>query len=464
MVLFWILTAVLPQAFQSLVVEPNELVKEAPFIVHNIAATRQGFGLDTVEERSLTGDASLDAEDIRENALSIKNVRLWDHEPLLVTFGQVQEIRPYYDFVAVDNDRYIIDGELRQTMLSPRELFVSSVPQKTWVNETMTYTHGYGVALGPVNEVTPEGLPKLFIKDLPPQVTHPDDIRVDEAAIYYGEAPDTPVFVQTNTPEFDYPYGEKRVFTKYDGKGGISIGNFLVRTLVAIRLGTAQVILSSDITADSKVLLYRNVMQRVQRLAPFLHYDNDPYMVVDNGRLSWVIEGYTKTGRFPYGETIRGVGNYMRNSVKIVIDAKDGDVTFYRIDDQDPIIMAWSNTFPDVFRPIDEMPESLRAHLRYPQALFRLQAHIFTTYHMKETQVFYSSEDEWEIPAVGGVRMEPYFIIMKLPDEDTEEFLLMLPYTPLNKPNLAAWMVARSDGEHYGKIRVYSFPKDKMVY
>jgi uncharacterized protein len=467
--LSWGLSALVPGLVWRLQVEPNELVAEAPYIEYNMAATRFAFDLDDVELAELQGDTNLGMAEIEANQPTIRNVRLWDHEPLLLTFAEVQEIATYYEFANVDNDRYMINGELRQTMLSPRELFTSAVPDQSWVNTTMTYTHGYGVALGPVNEVSPEGLPKLFVQDLPPQISVPDDLRIDRPEIYFGEAPDSPVFVRTDTPEFDYPLGAERVFNEYGGKGGISIGGMVMRALVAIRLGAIQLLLADDIRADSQVLLYRNVVQRVDRIAPFLSYDSDPYMVVHEGRQLWVLEGYTRTRKFPYSQEYRdggrtGLGNYLRNSVKVVVDAYDGDVTFYRMPVEDPIADAWASIFPNLFRPIEEMPETLRAHLRYPQLLFRVQAHMFRTYHMTDAQVFYSNEDAWEIPAVGGSQMQPYYTVMKLPGEETEEFILMLPFNRLSKENLAAWMVARSDGEHYGKLRVYGFPKDKLVY
>jgi uncharacterized protein len=460
----WLLSGVAPQAVQTLSVVPNEFAKETQYIEHHMQATRVAFGLDEVENLPLSGEAALTAEDIQANSNTIKNVRLWDHEPLLVTFGQVQEIRTYYDFLSVDNDRYMIDGELRQTMLSPRELIPSSLPSRTWVNETQTYTHGYGVTLGPVNQVTEQGLPELFVQDLPPRVLYPDDLRIDRPEIYYGEAADFPVYLRTENQEFDYPMGDENKWSKYSGKGGISIGSTLDRALVAARLGDLQLLLTNEVTAESKVLLYRNVVERARRLAPFLMYDHDPYMIIEDGRLVWVLDAYTATDHFPYSAGFRSVGNYMRNSVKVRVDAFDGDVTFYRMDSEDPILAAWANIFPSLFTPQEAMSAEMRAHIRYPQDLFRVQAQLFAIYHMEEEQIFYNREDEWEVPAVGGRRMTPYYMVMKLPGEETEEFILMLPFTPKNKPNLAAWLVARSDGEHYGRLRVYSFPKEKMIY
>jgi uncharacterized membrane protein (UPF0182 family) len=460
----WLASAFLPPAMQTLSVVPNELAKEGQYIEHHMVATRAAFGLEAVENLPLSGEAALTANDIAANSITLKNVRLWDHEQLLVTFGQVQEIRTYYDFHSVDNDRYVINGELRQTMLSPRELVPTSLPSRTWINETQTYTHGYGIALGPVNQVTEQGLPELFVQDLPPKVLYPDDLRIDRPEIYYGESPDYPVYLRTENLEFDYPMGEENKWARYSGTGGIPIGNMFERVLVAARLGDLQLLLTNEMTSESRVLLYRNVLERAQRLAPFLEYDRDPYMIIEDGRLVWVLDAYTVTSHFPYSRGVRGVGNYMRNSVKVRIDAFDGEVIFFRMDREDPILAAWVSIFPTLFTPASEMSDAFRAHIRYPQDFFSIQAHLFAIYHMQEQQIFYNREDEWEVPAVAGRRMTPYYMVMKLPGEETEEFILMLPFTPKNKPNLAAWLVARSDGENYGRLRVYSFPKEKMIY
>ena len=463
----WAAATVYPDLLQRFSVLPNELNLEAPFIVHHVDATRRAFDLQNVDERWLSGDHDLDAEDIANNQPTIVNVRLWDHAPLLNTFSQVQEIRTYYDFASVDNDRYMIDGQLRQTMLSPRELRSQSLPPqaRTWVNETMTYTHGYGMALGPVNEVTAEGLPELFVQDLPPQILYPDDLAIDRPEIYFGESMEQAVFVKTRNEEFDYPSGEKNRYTVYSGEGGISVGTFWHQLLVSVRLRTALVLLSDDLQAESRVLLYRNALHRVMRVAPFLRYDHDPYMAVVDGRLVWIVDAYTTSFRFPYSQQYnRSFGNYMRNAVKATVDAYDGTVTLYAMDEEDPILAAWSSAFPDMFTPADQMPQGIRDHLRYPQDYFAAQASLFATYHMTNPQIFYNREDEWEVPQVDGIRMTPYYTIMRLPGEAKEEFILMLPFVPRDKPNLAAWMVARSDGDAYGSMRVYKFPKDKMVY
>lgn len=455
-----------PGLLQRFSVDPNELTREGPQIVDHIEATRWAFDLDRIVEDALTGDASLTREDIEANRLTVANVRLWDHRPLLETFAQVQEIRTYYEFARVDNDRYLIDGVLRQVMLSPRELPVRALPPqaRTWVNEAMTYTHGYGLTLGPVNEVTPQGLPTLWVKDLPPQVEFPDDLRIDKPEIYFGETMGKPVLVDTNNPEFDYPTGDDNAYTTYAGKGGVLLGGAFWRGLWSYRLGWTDLLFSSDLRADTRILLYRNVRERVEKVAPFLEYDSDAYMVIDQGRLVWILDAYTTTDRIPYSTRFGRVGNYMRNPVKVTVDAYDGTMTFYLMDPDEPLAKAWSRALPDLFVPGHEMPASLRAHLRSPIDHFSIQTTLFATYHMEEPQIFYNREDEWEVPAVSDRRMAPYFTVMKLPDEDTEEFILMLPFTPKSKNNLAAWMVARNDGDHLGELRVYKFPKDKMVY
>ncbi|RMG55223.1 MAG: UPF0182 family protein [Acidobacteria bacterium] len=456
-----------PASIQRLVVEPNEMVKEAPYIRYNIAATRRAYDLDDTIERTLSGENTLTMRDIQANRATIDNIRLWDHEPLLDTFSQIQEIRTYYEFVSVDNDRYVIDGRFRQTMLSPRELSSELLPSRSWVNERLVFTHGYGVTLGPVNKVTPEGLPVLFIKDLPPVSSI--DLEIRRPQIYFGELSNDYVFVRTRQREFDYPAGDNNVYTEYTGRGGIPIRSWFRRAVFALRFGSLDIWLSDRITPESRVLYYRNIHQRVRRIAPFLRYDRDPYMVIsEDGRLFWIYDAYTTTNRYPYAQPLRGIGNYIRNAVKVVIDAYDGSVEFYLADPSDIIIQTYARIFPGLFRPLDEMPADLRAHLRYPVDLFKIQAQVYATYHMQNPQVFYNKEDQWEIPiyAVGGKerRMEPYYTIMKLPGEQREEFILMLPFTPQKKDNLAAWMVARSDGQHYGERMVYVFPKQKLIF
>ncbi|MHB8836772.1 MAG: UPF0182 family membrane protein [Candidatus Methylomirabilia bacterium] len=460
--------AVYPALLHKFVVAPNELVKETPYIKLNIAATRRGFGLAAVEERNISGQTGLGREDIEKNGTTIRNIRLWDHRPLLDTFSQVQEIRTYYDFTTVSNDRYLINGEYRQTMLSPRELSSDSIPTKNWINETLTFTHGYGLTLGPVTQVTPEGLPVLLVKDIPP-VSSAAEITVTRPEIYYGKLSSSYVIVNTKSKEFDYPAGEDNVFTEYAGAGGVKIDSLLRKLAFTASFGSMKLLLSNDVTAASRVLYHRNIAERVGRVLPFLRLDSDPHMVVTAaGRLVWMYDAYTVSDRFPYSQPVGGGVNYIRNSVKITVDAYDGSMKFYIADPVDPIAKTIANVFPGVLRPIGEMPEDLRRHIRYPLDIFGVQTAVYSTYHMEDPQSFYNREDQWEIPVMGAegqrAQMESYYTIMKLPGEKKEEFILMIPFTPKKKDNLSAWMVARSDGEEYGKMVVYRFPKDRLVY
>ena len=447
---------------QRLVVIPDEQEREAPYIVHNIAATRQAFGLGQLEARELSGDATLIRADIENNRDTINNVRLWDHEPLLDTFGQLQEIRTYYDFVSVDNDRYVIDGEYRQIMLSSRELNSNSLPNRSWVNERLQYTHGFGIAMGPVNQVTEEGLPVLFIQDLPPITSV--DLAVTQPSIYFGELSNEYVIVGTNTDEFHYPEGDDNVPTRYDGAGGVTISSLLRRLLFAVRFRAYEILVSSQLNADSRILYHRNIVDRVTTIAPFLRYDDDPYLVLTDGRLVWMLDAYTITDRYPYATRATNGINYIRNAVKIVIDAYDGTTTFYLADAEDPIGRTLQVIFPDMLRPLDEMTADLRRHIRYPEGLFSLQTLIYSTYHMSNPAVFYNKEDQWDVPIVDGEQMQPYYTIMRLPGAERAEFIQMLPFTPRGKNNLAAWMVARSDGDQYGKMLVFQFPKQKVIF
>ena len=347
-------------------------------------------------------------------------------------------------------------------MLSPRELLSSNLPNRTWINEHLTFTHGYGASLSPVNQVTPEGLPVLFIKDIPPQSNV--DLKVVQPEIYFGELANDHVFVNTGTKEFDYPEGEKNVYKNYEGKGGFAVGSFLKKMVLAARFKTLKILFSDDIENESRVLMYRNITERVQKVVPFLRLDNDPYLTISKGRLIWLYDAYTVSNRYPYSQQIPRFGNYVRNSVKISIDAYDGSMNFYISDLSDPIIKTYQNIFPVLFQDLSEMPKDLKDHIRYPSDLFAIQTFIYATYHMKRPQVFYNKEDQWEIPEIDGRVMQPYYTIMKLPGEAQEEYILMVPFTPRGKSNLSAWMVARSDGENYGKLDVYTFPKQKLVY
>ena len=448
---------------QRFVVNPNELEKERPYLKQHIVATNKAFALDKVEERSLSEISDLTASNIQANQGTVQNIRLWDHEPLLDTFSQIQEIRTYYDFVSVDNDRYIIDGELRQTMLSPRELNPLALPSRTWVNEKLTFTHGYGLTLGPVNRVDEQGLPVLFVQDLPPRTTSPE-LKIDRPEIYYGEITDEPVYVKTRQKEFNYPEGDKNIFTFYEGDAGLSLKSVFSRLLFAAYLRDVKILLADDFTDETMVLLHRNIGTRVRRIAPFFSYDQDPYLVINEGRLVWILDGYTFSNRYPYAEQISDLGNYMRNPVKVTVDAYTGGVNFYLVDTEDPIARTYAAIFPGMIRPFSELPQGLREHLRHPIDYFNVQAFMYATYHMLEVNTFYNKEDQWEVPVVGQKQMEPYFTVMKLPGEQKEEFILMLPFTPRLKDNMAAWMVARSDGENYGKLVAYTFPKQKLIF
>ena len=454
-------------ALQRLYVAPNEQVREMPFIEHSIEATRSAFALDRVEERSISGDATLTPADIAKNAATLENVPLWNDQPLLDTFGQIQEIRTYYDFVSVDNDRYLIDGKYRQIMLSARELNSDSLPSATWINQRLTFTHGYGLTLGPVNEVTPEGLPVLFVKDLPLQSTV--DLKVTQPAIYFGERSNDHVFVKTATQEFDYPRGDANVFGTYAGKGGVEVGGLWRRLLLAVRFQSPDTFFSPNLNKDSRVLMYRRIAERVNRIAPFLTYDPDPYLAISGGRLVWIQDAYTISRLYPYSTpSARGI-NYIRNSVKITIDAYDGTIRFHLIDTKDPVAATIARVFPGLFEPLSAMPEDLRTRLRYPQGIFSLQAAMFATFHMTNPSTFYNREDQWDVPSLeqgrGEARpMVPYYTIMKLPGETGAEYIQMLPYTPRQKDNLAAWMVARSDGDNYGQLMAFQFPKQTVVF
>lgn len=454
---------------QRFIVTPNELNMEQRFIEYNIAATRQSYALDRVEERELSGDAKLSAADIVANAGTIQNVRLWDHQPLLQTFAQIQEIRTYYDFVQVDNDRYMIDGKYRQVMLSARELNTESMQNRSWVNERLTFTHGYGLTLGPVNEVTTEGLPVLFVRDLPPVSTV--DLNVQQPSIYFGELSNDYVLVRTRQPEFHYPRGDDNETTFYEGSGGVAVGSLMRRLMFAIRFANTDILVTNQITPESRIMYHRRISERVRVLAPFLTYDSDPYPVVAEGRLFWIQDAYTTSANYPYATPTAQAGgaiNYIRNSVKIVIDAYHGSTTFYLAEPGDPLALTLANIFPGMMRPLSEMPENLRQHVRYPEDIFRVQAAVYQNYHMTNPLVFYNKEDQWQVPALDvertAVPMQPYYTIMKLPGEQQSEFIQMLPFTPRLKDNLAAWMVARSDGENYGKLLVFQFPKQKIIF
>jgi len=456
-----------PALLQRFRVTPNELVAERPYIEHNIRMTRQAYGLDRIEEKDFPVEETLNAAALDRNNLTVKNIRLWDHRPLLTTYGQLQEIRTYYKFLDVDNDRYTLNGEYRQVMLSAREVSYKHLPSRIWINERLTYTHGYGVVVGPVNRISPEGLPEFFVKDIPPGSA--GFSRITQPAIYYGESSNDYVFVRTRSQELDYPSGDQNVYTRYEGRGGIGVAGFLTKLAFAVRFGELKVLLSDDLTVESRIMIYREIGERVRRAAPFLRFDRDPYIVAtDDGRLVWMIDAYTSSDRYPYAEPVRGIGNYIRNSVKATVDAYHGTVTYYIADPQDPVIRTYAKAFPGLLKPLTEMPKDLQAHIRYPEDFFTIQAKMYATYHMVEPQVFYNKEDLWTIPRrqqEGREReMEPYYTIMRLPQEKKEEFVLLSAFNPSQRENMIAVMVARSDAPNYAGLIVYGFPKEKLVF
>ncbi len=456
-----------PSLLQRFQVTPNELVAERPYIEYNIRMTRQAYGLEKVKEQDFPAEDRLTSAAIERNSLTIKNIRLWDHRPLLTSFAQLQEIRTYYKFADVDVDRYTVNGEYRQIMLSAREMSYQHLPSRVWINEHLTFTHGFGLVAGPVNRITPEGLPDLFIKDIPPSVTGGLP-KITRPEIYYGELSNEYVIVRTKSQELDYPAGDQNVYSRYTGRGGVPIGGFLRKLAFAIRFGEIKILLSDDISGESRVMMYRRVAERVRQAAPFRRFDHDPYLVIAaDGRLVWIVDAYTTTDRYPYAQPDRGL-NYIRNSVKATVDAFDGNVVFYIADPSDPLIRTWARAFPRLFTPMDRMPEDLRPHVRYPEDLFSLQARMYGTYHMQDPQVFYNKEDLWNIPRMmqdgRDHEMEPYFTIMRLPGEKREEFTLLTGFNPARRDNMIAIIAARADAPNYGSLIVYTFPKQKLVY
>jgi uncharacterized protein len=462
----------------SFIVKPNELVREQPYIACNIDLTRQAYGLDRLAQREFPAETTIEAADPANNQATLQNIRLWDWRALQDTLRQIQEIRTYYDFPDIDIDRYEINGTMRQVMLAPRELNVDKLPEssRNWINEKLIYTHGYGVTMNPVNGFTPEGLPSLILSNMPIQSTV-QNIVVKRPEVYFGELTNTDVYVKTRQQEFNYPQGQTNSLTSYEGNGGILLGGFLRRLLIASDRGDlTKLPFSDDINGRSRLLMRRNVRDRVAVLAPFLTYDPDPYIVIgDDGRLAWIMDAFTTSDSYPYSShyTLSNSSiNYMRNSVKVVIDAYDGTTTFYVFDPQDPIITTYRQIFPGLFKDAASMPPTLRKHVRYPELLLKLQAAVYGLYHMTDPQVFYNREDLWTVASQVGMDesgqqktqpMEPNFVLMKLPGETAVEFVEILPFTPANRNNLIGWIAGRSDGEQYGTSIVYDFPKTKLV-
>jgi uncharacterized protein len=458
---------VVPFLVQKLVVAPNELSREMPYLVNHITATRAAWGLERVETHDLNGNIQLSMADIRANGPTIDNVRLWERDLLQQTFGQLQEIRTYYDFVSVFDDRYMVDGRYRQVHVAARELNTASLPTRTFINERLTFTHGMGITMAPVNQVTSEGLPVLFIKDLPPVSTI--SIKLTRPQIYYGQLTNSYVFVGTKQREFDYPAGDQNVYTTYSGRGGIPVGSLMRRALYAWQLGSLKILLSNDITGAARILFRRNIADRASTALPFLTFDAEPYLVVsDAGELKWILDAYTTNANYPYAQRTSDGTSYMRNSVKVVIDAYDGTVDAYIADATDPVLKTYTRIFGGIFKPLSAMPADLRRHIRYPGDLFRIQTALHAGYHMVQPETFYHREDQWQIPGLSdsGRNVTPFMrhIILRLPGEPTPEFIYMTPFTPQGKDNLAAWMVARMDGDNYGKLVVYRFPRQTLVF
>jgi uncharacterized protein len=462
----------------NFIVKPNELVRERPYIANNIEMTRQAYGLDRIAQREFPAETTVEAAEAASNQATLQNIRLWDWRALQDTLRQIQEIRTYYDFPDIDIDRYEIDGAMRQVMLATRELSVDKLPEssRNWINEKLIYTHGYGITMNPVNGFTPEGLPTLILSNMPIQSTV-KSIAVTRPEIYFGELTNTDVYVKTRQQEFNYPQGQTNNLTSYEGNGGILLGGFLRRLLIAFAQGDlTKLPFSDDINPQSRLLMRRNVRDRVAALAPFLTYESDPYIVVgDDGRLSWMMDAFTTSDSYPYSSHYPLNGNpinYMRNSVKVVIDAYDGTTAFYVFDSQDPIIAAYRRMFPSLFKDASAMPAALRKHVRYPELLLKMQAAVYGLYHMTNPEVFYNREDLWTVASEVAMSesgeqktqgMEPNFVLMKLPGETAIEFVQILPFTPANRNNLIGWIAGRSDGAKYGTSIVYDFPKTKLV-
>jgi len=470
MIVFTILlTGVAPNLVQRFSVDPNELERERTYLDYHIQSTRDAYALNEIIEKPYPVDYELTQDDLDNNRLTIENIPLWDYRPLLDTYQQIQTIRPYYEFNDIDIARYDFDGDYRQIMLAPRELDQSRLPgdSQTWVNKTFIYTHGYGVVANPVNVFTEEGLPELFIKDIPPSTSI--DIDIDRPEIYFGERTNEPIIVKAAIQEFDYPYGETNVFTTYEEETGVSIHSFFRQLIFSIHFGSINFLITDYITPESHIVYYRNIHERVRKLAPFLSFDHDPYITIVDGRMYWIYDAYTTTSRYPYSRPYSRDINFIRNSVKVVIDAYNGETTFYTIqEDLDPLIRAYMGVFPDLFTPIDEMPQGLFEQIRYPQDMFDVQSSMFRLYHMRDAVMFYNREDVWEFPrerVFGAAQtMESYYTILRLPEEDTEEFMLMMPFTPQNRDNMIAWLSGRSDGENYGKLLLFRFPRGELVF
>jgi uncharacterized protein len=465
----FVLSGMVPGLFRHVFVKPSELERERPFIERNIALTQRAYNLHQITAKPFSAEQDLTSETLEANKATIDNIRLWDWQPLIDTYAQLQEIRTYYKFHDVDVDRYWLGGAYQSVMLSARELKSSLLPPnaQTWVNRHVLFTHGNGVVMSPVTRKSTEGLPLFYLRDIPPVATGGPEIR--EPRIYYGEETDTYVIVKGSTPEFDYPKGKDNIYAAYDGTGGIRVAGIARRILFAWYFNDLNLLFSNYITGDSRIMIRRNIQERVRTITPFLRLDHDPYLVISDGRLFWMQDAYTTSDYFPYAQPVQSLHlNYIRNSVKVVVDAYNGTVDFYLIDSADPIAATYQRIFPDLFKPFAAMPPGLQKHIRYPEDLFLIQARIYQAYHMEAADVFYNREDLWQFPRQPGgggtAMMAPYYIIMRLPGEPQAEFFLMIPMVPTRRDNMIAWLAARCDPPDYGKLIVYEFPKEKLVY
>lgn len=452
---------------QNFVVSPDEINKESEYLARNIEYTQYAYGLDDVDVKPFAADNKLTYKDINENTETINNIRVNDFDPAKQFYNQTQSIRQYYTFNDVDVDRYMINGKYTQTFLTAREIDESKRGNDSWLNSHLKYTHGYGVALSRVDKVTASGQPDVLIGNIPP-VSSVEEIQIDRPEIYFGELSNDYIIVGTNEKEFDYPDGDSNKYTTYEGDAGIKM-NFLNRVLFSIREGSLKMFTSSNIDSSSRIIINRNVMDRVRTIMPYLSYEDDPYMVTVDGKLYWMIDAYTLSSYYPYSESYgEGSVNYIRNSVKVVVDAYNGDVNFYIVDEKDPIAATFAKIYPTLFKSFDQMPESLKAHIRYPNNLFQIQASVYGKYHMEDVNVFYQKEDVWDIASeIYGMekqQMKPNYYIAKLPGEDKAEFFNSLPFTPKSKQNMTALMVARNDGDNYGQLVLYQFPKSRTIY
>jgi uncharacterized membrane protein (UPF0182 family) len=487
LVAYFIGVTVVPSIVERFIVLPDQFHYERPFLARNIEETRKAYGLDVIQSVAIHHLATLTPLGLKQNDRTVENIRLWDHRPLLTTVRQLQQIRTYYQFPLLAPDRYRIDDRLRQVLLAPRELSYENLPSPNWINLHLAYTHGHGMIMTPVNRVTSEGLPVFWIKNIPPETRK--GLTVTHSRIYYGDQTIPYAIVNSRVGEFDFPKGSENVYNHYDGKGGVRLSNTERRILFSYAFGTMKILLSNAITPTSRILFHRNIFEIIHRLAPYLTLDPDPVPIITkDGRLLWMVDGYTTSNHYPYSTSAPGPRaiinaftvfrgghfmalktwpselNYIRNPVKIFVEPEDGVPTFYVTDPTDPILATYRSITPQLYKPISEMPDDLKTHLRFPPAIFSIMARLFESYHMSDPHTFFNREDLWSLPTRDERVMTPYYTVMRLPGESQEEYVLMLPYTPSHRQNLSAWLVGRSDGDHLGKMTVYTFPKERLIY